>query len=100
MKRLLVSSSLLAKSMVAGYTSKDGVRVSAHDSGRTATGQKTAKAKATGSAAPAKMANIGSEKYPMHVKSSQKLAAKRDDGSTHHVGGFQPPGAEIGRAHV
>lgn len=45
----------------------------------------------TGSAAPAKSVNIGTEKWPLHAKSSEKLAAKRDDGSTHHVGGFEPP---------
>jgi ribosomal protein L20 len=45
----------------------------------------------TGSAAPAKTVNVGSEKWPMHAKSSEKLAAKHDDGSTHHVGGFEPP---------
>lgn len=45
----------------------------------------------TGSAAPAKTVNAGSEKWPMHVKSSEKLSAKHEDGSTHHVGGFKPP---------
>lgn len=52
---------------------------------------KKAAPKPTGSAAPAKMVNAGSEKWPMHVKSSEKLATKREDGSTHHVGGFKPP---------
>jgi hypothetical protein len=45
----------------------------------------------TGSAAPARMTNVGSEKYPLLAKNSDKLAAKHDDGSTHHVGGFEPP---------
>lgn len=45
----------------------------------------------TGSAAPAKEVNVGSEKWPMQAKSSEKLAVKKDDGSTHHVGGFEPP---------
>lgn len=45
----------------------------------------------TGSAAPAKEVNVGSEKWPMQAKSSEKLAARHDDGSTHHVGGFEPP---------
>lgn len=50
-----------------------------------------AASKPTGSAAPAKKVNVGSEKWPMHVKSSEKLPAKHHDGSTHHVGGFKPP---------
>ena len=45
----------------------------------------------TGSAAPAKKVNVGSEKWPLHAKSSEKLPAKHADGSTHHVGGFKPP---------
>ena len=45
----------------------------------------------TGSAAPAKMKNVGSEKWPMHAKSSDALGAKHPDGSTHHIGGFEPP---------
>jgi len=45
----------------------------------------------TGSAAPTKTVNVGSEKWPMQAKSSEKLSAKKDDGSTHHVGGFEPP---------
>lgn len=50
----------------------------------------------TGSAAPARTVNAGTDKYPMHVKSSEKLAAKHDDGSTHHVGGFVAPGTRDG----
>lgn len=50
----------------------------------------------TGSAAPAKSVNVGTEKWPLHAKSSEKLAAKRDDGSTHHVGGFEPPSSGKG----
>jgi hypothetical protein len=50
----------------------------------------------TGSAAPAKMSNIGTAKYPMHVKSSDKLGAKHADGSTHHVGGFEAPSSGKG----
>lgn len=179
MKRLLVSSSLLAKAMVGTYTRADGVTVKAHDSGRNAAapnpaagpkpghmdvsslaeghhlfdkkGQKvdevesvekhplgglrvntragyshmvrkdgsndhgltnkapgaskpasgaraaTKKSAAkTGSAAPAKMSNIGTAKYPMHVKSSDKLGAKHADGSTHHVGGFEAPSSGKG----
>lgn len=45
----------------------------------------------TGSAAPAVIKNVGSEKWPMNIKHSEKLAAKHDDGSTHHVGGFKAP---------
>ena len=48
-------------------------------------------AKPTGSAAPEKKVNVGTEKWPMHVKSSERLAAKHTDGSTHHVGGFKAP---------
>jgi|GEM_PF-2429956 len=47
--------------------------------------------KKTGSAAPAKTVNLGTAKYPMHTKTSEKLPEKRADGSTHHVGGFVPP---------
>ena len=46
----------------------------------------------TGSAAPAKMKNVGSEKWPMHAKTSEALGSKHQDGSTHHVGGFEAPG--------
>lgn len=45
----------------------------------------------TGSAAPAKMKNVGTDKWPLHAKSSESLGAKHPDGSTHHVGGFEPP---------
>lgn len=45
----------------------------------------------TGSAAKPKMVNVGTEKWPMHVKSSTKLKTKHADGSTHHVGGFKGP---------
>lgn len=48
-------------------------------------------AKPTGSAAPAKTVNIGTEKWPMHSKVSERLPAKHTDGSTHHVGGFKAP---------
>ena len=54
-------------------------------------GKPSAATAKTGSAAPAKTVNVGSAKYPMQAKSSEKLAAKHADGSTHHVGGFQPP---------
>lgn len=45
----------------------------------------------TGSAAPAKSVNVGTDKWPLHAKSSDALGAKHPDGSTHHVGGFEPP---------
>lgn len=45
----------------------------------------------TGSAAPARMTNVGSDKYPLHAKTSGELPTKHADGSTHHVGGFEPP---------
>lgn len=45
----------------------------------------------TGSAAPAKMKNVGTDKWPLHAKSSDTLGAKHPDGSTHHIGGFEPP---------
>ena len=45
----------------------------------------------TGSAAPAKMKNVGTDKWPLHAKTSEALGAKHPDGSTHHVGGFEPP---------
>ena len=45
----------------------------------------------TGSAAPAKMKNVGTDKWPLHAKSSDALGAKHQDGSTHHIGGFEPP---------
>lgn len=45
----------------------------------------------TGSAAPARMTNVGSEKYPLLAKTSGELPTKHADGSTHHVGGFEPP---------
>lgn len=50
-----------------------------------------ATAKLGGSAAPAKMKNVGTDKWPLHAKSSDALGAKHPDGSTHHVGGFEPP---------
>lgn len=46
---------------------------------------------ATGSAAKAKLVNVGSAKWPLHAKSTSKLKTKHEDGSTHHVGGFVPP---------
>jgi hypothetical protein len=49
------------------------------------------KSKPTGSAAPAKMVNTGSAKWPMQTKASEKLPKAHEDGSTHHVGGFKPP---------
>lgn len=52
----------------------------------------------TGSAAPAKMKNVGTDKWPLHAKTSDALGAKHPDGSTHHIGGSKPP--KIGRAHV
>ena len=45
----------------------------------------------TGSAAPAKMKNVGTDKWPLHAKTSDALGAKHQDGSTHHIGGFEPP---------
>lgn len=45
----------------------------------------------TGSSAPAKMKNVGTDKRPLRAKSSDALGAKHPDGSTHHVGGFEPP---------
>ena len=45
----------------------------------------------TGSAAPAKTVNVGTDKWPLHAKSSDALGAKHPDGSTHHIGGFEPP---------
>lgn len=45
----------------------------------------------TGSAAPAKMKNVGTDKWPLHAKTSDALGAKHPDGSTHHIGGFEPP---------
>lgn len=107
-KKLVVSASLLAKSQVAAYTRKDGVAVQAHDNGRQAAAPKPAgkvgvrasvakqAAPKTGSAAPAKTVNVGSEKWPMHAKSSAPLPSKRDDGSTHHIGGFEPPSSGKG----
>jgi hypothetical protein len=48
-------------------------------------------AKPTGSAAPAKMMNVGTEKWPQMAKTSEKLSSKNNDGFTHHVGGFKAP---------
>ena len=45
----------------------------------------------TGSAAKAKMVNIGTAKWPLHAKASTKMKTAHPDGSTHHVGGFVPP---------
>ena len=50
-----------------------------------------AQAKPTGSMALAKMTNAGTAKWPMHVKTSEKMGKKHADGSTHHVGGFEAP---------
>lgn len=50
----------------------------------------------TGSAAPEKKVNIGSEKWPLHARSSEKLPTKHADGSTHHVGGFEAPSGGAG----
>ena len=57
---------------------------------RTPAAKKAAPAK-TGSEAPAKMVNVGSEKWPLHAKSSEKLSAPHASGSSHHVGGFKAP---------
>lgn len=45
----------------------------------------------TGSAAPAKNVNIGTDSFPLYAKASDELKSPHDDGSTHHVGGFKPP---------
>lgn len=37
------------------------------------------------------MVNVGSEKWPLHAKSSEKLSAPHASGATHHVGGFKAP---------
>jgi len=50
----------------------------------------------TGSAAKANIHNVGTEKYPLLVKHSEKLPAKHADGSTHHVPGFEPPSSGKG----
>jgi hypothetical protein len=73
---------------------RDGKVVVEHKAGYTEMkhhGELSGAAPKTGSAAPARMTNVGSEKYPLLAKNSDKLAAKHDDGSTHHVGGFEPP---------
>lgn len=90
MKKRLVVSVLLAKSMVGTYTRADGAVVNSHDSGKTAAAPKT------GSAAPAKMVNVGTAKWPLQAKSSAALGAKHADGSTHHIGGFEAPGGGKG----
>ena len=45
------------------------------------------------SSAPARMTNVGSEKYPHMVNTSTKLPlyVKKTKGKTHYVGGFKPP---------
>ena len=44
---------------------------------------------------PAKMTNMGTEKHPYNVKTSQKLPGKHE-GNTHYVGGFKAPGNGTG----
>lgn len=90
MPTLIVFPGLL-KAHVSGYTRSDGTFVQEHDDKRKAAARKPTATAKTGSAAPAKTVNVGSAKWPMQAKSSEKLAAKHADGSTHHVGGFQPP---------
>lgn len=76
---------VMAKSHVAGYARKDGAFVTEHDDKRQAATPKT------GSASKAKITNIGTAKWPMHAKTSERLDKQHHDGSTHHVGGFVPP---------
>lgn len=45
----------------------------------------------TGCHADPKMTNIGSTALPHHIKSSEELPVRQQDGATHHVGGFVPP---------
>lgn len=74
--------------------SRDGKVVVEHKAGYTEMkhhSELSPAATKTGSAAPAKTVNIGTAKYPLHAKTSEKLPAKHGDGSTHHVGGFKAP---------
>jgi len=41
--------------------------------------------------AEAKLVNIGSAKYPLHAKATEKLSTKSESGATHHIDGFVPP---------
>jgi hypothetical protein len=58
-------------------------------------GKKKGTGSMPGAGSPAKMTNMGTEKYPYNVKTSQKLPGKHE-GNTHYVGGFKAPGNGTG----
>ena len=90
---------------LSGKTRMDDNGVVQHAGGAPSTGAKKLTVRAsvakkaaakTGSAAPERKVNIGSEKWPLHARSSEKLPTKHADGSTHHVGGFEAPSGGAG----
>lgn len=92
MTKVLVLSSLLAKSMVASYTRSDGVTVQAHDNGKQAAapkpdaGRRVAKKPASGGYVAPKEGEVGHHEHTQYGAYFRKGDKVKDgSGKTHEV---------------